>query len=112
LLRLNGMDTTRLPELTYGDVAQVDLTEISQFVSQLAAAGIIVSDSKLEAHLRLIAGLPPAEETPEGMEVPNMMPQQEGEQMSGAPTTDEPTAAEREGDELLASQPPYEGDDD
>ena len=78
----------------------------------MAAAGIIVSDSKLEAHLRLIAGLPPAEETPEGMEVPNMMPQQEGEQMSGAPTTDEPTAAEREGDELLASQPPYEGDDD
>jgi hypothetical protein len=51
------------------------------------------------------------------MEVPNMMPQEEGEQMSGAPTTseptaDEPTAAEREGDELLAKQPPYEGDDD
>jgi phage gp29-like protein len=105
------MDTTRLPELTYGDVAQVDLTEIAEYVSKLASAGIIVSDSKLEEHLRLISGLPPAEETPEGMEVPNMMTPEDAA-MPADPNADNRTAAEREGDELLAKQPPYEGDDD
>lgn len=111
LLRLNGMDTTRLPELTYGDVAQVDLTEIADYVSKLAGAGIIVSDSKLEEHLRLISGLPPAEENPEEMEVPNLNAP-EDEELSGAPDTEEPTEAEAEGDESLVTPPKVKGEDE
>lgn len=60
LLRLNGMDATRAPSLTYSEVAHVDLTEISTFVSQMAQAGVISPDPGLEDHLRELAGLPPA----------------------------------------------------
>lgn len=60
LLHLNGMDTTRCPEITYSEVAHVDLAEISDFVSKMAAAGILVPDPTLEDHLRDLAGLPPA----------------------------------------------------
>ena len=60
LLRLNGMDTARCPSLVYSEVAHVDLTEISDFVSKMTAAGVLVPDPALEDHLRDLAGLPPA----------------------------------------------------
>jgi hypothetical protein len=44
----------------YSEVAHVDLTEISDFVSKMTAAGILVPDPTLEDHLRDLAGLPPA----------------------------------------------------
>ena len=65
LLKLNGMDTSRCPSLVYSEVAHVDLTEISDFVSKMAAAGILVPDPALEDHLRDLAGLPPAAHTAE-----------------------------------------------
>jgi hypothetical protein len=61
LLKLNGMDGTRAPYLTYGEVSHVDLTEISDFVTKLATAGVLMPDPKLEDYLRDLAGLPPAE---------------------------------------------------
>ena len=61
LLKLNGMDTKRAPYLTYGEVSHVDLTEISDFVSKLAGAGVLMPDPNLEDYLRELAGLPPAE---------------------------------------------------
>jgi hypothetical protein len=60
LLRLNGINATRVPTLTYSEVAHVDLAEISSFVSQMAQAGVISPDPGLEDHLRELAGLPPA----------------------------------------------------
>jgi hypothetical protein len=61
LLRLNGMDSSRPPRLTYGEVSHVDLGEISDFVSKMSSAGVIASDPNLEDYMRNIAGLPPAE---------------------------------------------------
>lgn len=63
LLRLNGMDASRLPSLNYGQVAHVDLAEVSDYVSKLANAGIIITDPNLEDYLRELASLPPAEHT-------------------------------------------------
>lgn len=60
LLNLNGMDTTRPPALQYSEVAHVDLTEISDFVSKMTQAGVLAPDPTLEDHLRELAGLPPA----------------------------------------------------
>ena len=60
LIRLNGMDTTRIPKVTYSEVAHVDLGEIATFVSQMAQAGVLAPDPGLEDHIRELAGLPPA----------------------------------------------------
>jgi hypothetical protein len=61
LMKLNGMDVSRAPYLTYGEVSHVDLTEIADFVTKLAQAGVLMPDPKLEDYLRDLAGLPPSE---------------------------------------------------
>lgn len=60
LMRLNGMDATRPPRLSYSEVANVDLAELSDFVSKMATAGVIAPDPGMEDYLREVAGLPPA----------------------------------------------------
>lgn len=61
LLKLNGMDTSRAPYLTYGEVSHIDLTEIADYVSKLANSGLLMSDPNLEDYLRELGGLPPAD---------------------------------------------------
>lgn len=61
LMKLNGLDTKRLPKLNHGQVSNIDLAEIGTFVSELAKAGLLIPDIKLENFLREIANLPPAE---------------------------------------------------
>lgn len=61
LMKLNGMDTTRAPYLTYGEVSHIDLTEIADYVSKLANSGLLMSDPNLEDYLRELGGLPPAD---------------------------------------------------
>jgi hypothetical protein len=65
LAKLNGMDMTRLPELSYGDVSQTDLAGTSDFVSKLVQAGALTVDPALEDYLRDLGGLPPAEHKPD-----------------------------------------------
>lgn len=77
LMKLNGMDVSRAPYLTYGEVSHVDLTEISDFVTKLAQAGVLMPDPKLEDYLRELAGLPPAEHDGQNFGMPPM-PQQGG----------------------------------
>ena len=60
LLRLNGIDTKRVPRITYSDVANVDIGAVSAFVSQMAQAGVLAPDPGLEDYIRDLAGLPPA----------------------------------------------------
>jgi hypothetical protein len=60
-MKLNGMDTTRCPQLNYGEINHVDLTEIGNFVTQLAQAGVLIPDANLEHYLRDLAGLPEAD---------------------------------------------------
>ena len=104
LLKLNGMDTSRLPYLTYGEVSHIDLTEISNFVSQLAQSGVLVPDPKLEDYLREMAGLPPAEHDSEGFGMPDMP---EPLEMKDEVKQEEP---EEEELEIPEGQEPLDGD--
>lgn len=61
LLKLNAMRTDKLPYLTYGQVQSIELTEVADFVSKLANAGVLLPDTALETHLRTLADLPERE---------------------------------------------------
>lgn len=84
LLKLNGISFDNAPELKYSEVAHIDLTEISDYVSKLTAAGAISPDAEMEDFLRGLAGLPMA--TGE----PKEQPEQEEEE-----ETEEPAEAEK-----------------
>ena len=58
LLRLNGIDDSAPPFLTYGDVGDVDISLVGKYVTDLINAGILVPDPKLESYMRDLAGLP------------------------------------------------------
>jgi len=61
LLRLNSMRTDKLPYLTYGQVSSVELSEVGDYVSKLAQAGVLMPDRELEGYLRSLADLPDAD---------------------------------------------------
>lgn len=61
LLRLNAMRTDKMPYLTYGQVASVDLTEIADYVQKLVGVGAIMPDPSLEVYLRTLGDLPDRE---------------------------------------------------
>lgn len=69
LLRLNGMDASRAPALTHGDVESLELGELGTFIQALnSAAPLFQGDGgqQLYAHLLKQAGLPiPAETAPQ-----------------------------------------------
>ena len=59
LLRLNGVDETIAPYLSYRMPETVDLGSLGAFVQSLAQAGApLFPDEGLENHLRTLAGLP------------------------------------------------------
>jgi len=59
LLRVNGMDYTRAPRLTHGDVAELDLKSLSEYLERLTKVGFEFSDNdELKGHLLDIADLP------------------------------------------------------
>lgn len=74
LLNLNGMNPEKMPILTYGDVASVQLAELGDFIQKLTAAGALTPDEKLEEYLRDVAGLPPMEAPSESMLEPQRTP--------------------------------------
>lgn len=98
LLKLNGMDVSRLPYLTYGEVSHVDLTEISDFVTKLSQAGVLMPDPKLEDYLRDLAGLPPAEHDGQNFGMPPM------------PTTDLEPGENPQELEIAEGTEPLDGD--
>jgi hypothetical protein len=62
LLRINGMNTNLTPELAYGDVSAVNLTEMADFVQKLTASGVLTPDENLENYMRELGKLPQATE--------------------------------------------------
>ena len=100
LLKLNGMDVSRAPYLTYGEVSHVDLNEIAGFVGNLVQTGAIVPDPKLEEYLRDLAGLPPAEHDGQNFGMPPMP-----EAAGMPPMPEEPATS---GEEELPPAPPTE----
>jgi len=59
LLRVNGMDYTRSPKLVHGDVAELDLKSLAEYLERLNRVGFEFADSdELRAHLLGLADLP------------------------------------------------------
>ena len=58
LMNLNGFPTDRLPTLTYGQIAAIDLQELGAFLLNMSNAQLLTADNNLEEYLRELAGLP------------------------------------------------------
>lgn len=59
LMEANGFDMEKLPTLEHGDVQDIDLTALADFISKLSMAGMpMFPDEDLEARLRELAHLP------------------------------------------------------
>lgn len=59
LLKINAMKGRVM--VTHGDIARRDLDQLGTFIANVAAAGALVPDASLEAHLREEGGLPEAD---------------------------------------------------
>lgn len=62
LLRMNGMPVKELPMLKHDDIEKPDVEALGRFVNAMVGSGVIVPDMPLEATMRDLAGLPPADE--------------------------------------------------
>jgi hypothetical protein len=60
--RLNMLPMEMMPKLRYGQVAPTNIEQLGNYVSSLAAAGIMVADPTTEQYLRRQANLPQMEE--------------------------------------------------
>ena len=106
LMKFNGMDASRCPQLVYGSVSHVDLTEISDFVTKLAQAGVLVPDANLETYLRDLAGLPVAEHDGSSFGMPPV----DGQTPPVAPDAQEQSVADQV--KPVAGTEPLDGDTD
>ena len=61
LLKLNGINVERTPELVYGSVETKDLKVLGDFIKAMVDTGIIQPDEDLEDYVRTLASLPPAD---------------------------------------------------
>lgn len=68
LMAFNGVPADLHPSLEFGDVSQISINQLCEYVSKLTGANLILPDDELEAHLRQTADLPPI---PEGRERPD-----------------------------------------
>lgn len=92
LLKLNGMDASRRPRLSFGEIHQVDLAQLADFIQKASGSGALVVDEGLDEYLRQISGLPPKVESEEGVNArPNVAaptpqaPSQQAPQANVAP---------------------------
>ena len=61
LMRLNGLDTTKMPSINFTTPENIDIGSLGTFINQLAGAGApLFPDEALEGYLRDAAGLPQA----------------------------------------------------
>ena len=64
LLRFNRVTGVRPPVLTYGEVANVDLEALGNFLQKAVDTGLLVAGPEMDKFIRTIAKLPEAEEVP------------------------------------------------
>jgi hypothetical protein len=103
LMKLNGFDTSRCPQLNYGEINHVDLTEIGDFVTKLAQAGVLVPDANLEHYLRDLAGLPEADHSGANFGMPPVSGTQPDKNASEQPA--EPTKSSEPAPEETKAKP-------
>ena len=93
LFRLNGMKTSRLPEIKAGEIVHVDLGVLGDFVSKMTAAGAMTPDAAMDNYLRGLANLPAKSEEEGGMMAPQGMDPLTGAPPAGAPPAGAPAGA-------------------
>lgn len=75
LLKVNGMDASRRPKLSFGDIHQINIAELADFIQKASGSGALVVDEGLDEYLRQVSGLPPKVESEEGVtNNPNVAP--------------------------------------
>jgi len=62
LVALNGWPGELSPKLAHGPVAEIGLSELTNFIKETTTAGLLFPDEGLESYLRQRAQLPPAPE--------------------------------------------------
>ena len=62
LMRLNGVTADLYPKLSFTAPQNVNLSEVSDYVSKLASAGALLPDEQMGDWLRDLAGIPAAED--------------------------------------------------
>lgn len=85
LLKLNGMDTSRQPEIAFGEISHVDLSLLADFIQKASASGALVIDAGLDEYLRLVSGLPARD--PDSVEGVPMIPNNAAAQPTKPPAT-------------------------
>lgn len=99
LLKVNGMDASRRPKLSFGDIHQINIAELADFIQKASGSGALVVDEGLDEYLRQVSGLPPKVESEEGVaNNPNV-----------APPTAPPPAQEAPAPSQQAPQPATDG---
>ena len=68
LVTLNGWPAELSPKLEHGPVAEIGLTELTNFVKEMAAAGLLFPDEGLSQYVRQRGQLPPAPEREDKLE--------------------------------------------
>lgn len=84
LIDINGdhfKGITDYPKMKHGDIEDIDLTQMSNYIKEMVGAGLIVPDEELEEFIRRVGGLPEKPETAPPKEV------QPGENGPGADKT-------------------------
>ena len=111
LMKVNGMDVSRRPKLAFGDIHQINITELADFIQKASGSGALVVDEGLDEYLRTISGLPPKVESEEGVAnnpnvAPPMPPQgQQPQAPSSAKTQPEAPAQPTEQSPAPEAQP-------
>lgn len=75
LLAWNGFDLADAPKIVHGRVAPTDLTELGNYIEQVAGVGINFTDTASEGFIRTAAGLPPSSGDPTRPAVPHTAPE-------------------------------------
>ncbi len=89
LLKLNGMDLARQPNIAFGELNHVDLGLLGEFISKTAGTGALIIDEALDEHLRQVSGLPPRSEEMGALPVPTVKPKVEEDPKIEADLPDE-----------------------
>jgi hypothetical protein len=87
LLRANGLSTESPPQLVFGPVETPDLKSLADYVNKLVGSTVLTPDSKLERHLREVAGFPP--EDPDSARVSASENREDGQEQEMPDSEDE-----------------------
>lgn len=58
LFRLNGLDQTRLPQLTHGDIETTELAVLGQYITALSTVGVDLTGENVQNYLKAQGNIP------------------------------------------------------